>query len=146
MTSKITKYDKATNDSYIMDEFDPQSEVIKYSYTSSRVVQPNFNNYNKQGKPKVIGYYTDWSQYDGRLDGDQTLTNRGRGVDLTLIDPCAFDKLIIGFAGCLGDLGEKKMLSMQLLLNLVVLIMDKLPFLIHGEIVNLGEIVDLRAG
>ncbi|UNH37519.1 glycosyl hydrolase family 18 protein [Moellerella wisconsensis] len=108
MTSKITKYDKATNDSYIMDEFDPQSEVIKYSYTSSRVVQPNFNNYNKQGKPKVIGYYTDWSQYDGRLDGDQTLTNRGRGVDLTLIDPCAFDKLIIGFAGCLGDLGEKK--------------------------------------
>ncbi|WP_333781659.1 MULTISPECIES: glycosyl hydrolase family 18 protein [Yersinia] len=50
----------------------------------------------------------DWSQYDGRLDDiNCPPASRGRGVDLVLLDPLAFDKIIIGFAGILGDQGEK---------------------------------------
>lgn len=105
--SKITQYDTATEKSYEMDGFNPELETTKFSYTASRVAIANYNHYNTTNKPKVIGYYTDWSQYDGRLDDDQIPGHRGRGVNLAGVDPLAYDKLIIGFAGILGDLGEK---------------------------------------
>ncbi len=105
--SKITQTDTATEKSYEMDGFNPELETTKFSYTSSRVAIANYNHYNNNNKPKIIGYYTDWSQYDGRLDDDQIPGHRGRGVNLAHLDPLAYDKLIIGFAGILGDLGEK---------------------------------------
>ncbi|PMC21190.1 hypothetical protein CJ207_15215, partial [Klebsiella aerogenes] len=45
---------------------------------------------------------TDWSQYDGRLQGDDSKDNRGRGYDLTNISPTAYDKIIFGFVGVTG--------------------------------------------
>ncbi|MFI3311009.1 glycoside hydrolase family 18 protein [Ewingella allii] len=105
--SNIIKPDAATEESYRIDGFDPATSTEKYSYTSARVAKPVYNKYNNAGRPKVFGYYTDWSQYDGRLQGSQQPADRGRGVDLALVAPTAFDKLIIGFVGILGDLGEK---------------------------------------
>lgn len=106
--ANITKPDQATDHSYIIDGFIPATETQKLSYTSARVTNPLYNRYATQGKPKVFGYYTDWSQYDGRLDDiNCPPASRGRGVDLTLLDPLAFDKIIIGFVGILGDQGEK---------------------------------------
>ncbi|MCR9000926.1 glycoside hydrolase family 18 protein [Rahnella perminowiae] len=105
--SKITKPDAATTESYLIDGFDPAVDTEKFSYTAARVAKPVYNKYNTVGRPKVFGYYTDWSQYDGRLQGSQQPADRGRGVDLALVSPTAFDKLIVGFVGILGDLGEK---------------------------------------
>ena len=95
--SNIIKPDLATEESYRIDGFDPATSTEKYSYTSARVAKPVYNKYNNAGRPKVFGYYTDWSQYDGRLQGSQQPADRGRGVDLALVAPTAFDKLIIGF-------------------------------------------------
>lgn len=106
--SNITKSDATTEESYRLDNFNPANESEKFSYTSARVAKPVYNKYNTVGRPKVFGYYTDWSQYDSRLEGQQEpASDRGRGVDLTLVSPTAFDKLIVGFAGIVGDLGEK---------------------------------------
>ncbi|MGM7743371.1 glycoside hydrolase family 18 protein [Yersinia enterocolitica] len=106
--TNITKPDLATDHSYVIDGFVPATETQKLSYTSARVLNPLYNHYATAGKPKVFGYYTDWSQYDGRLDDiNCPPASRGRGVDLVLLDPLAFDKIIIGFAGILGDKGEK---------------------------------------
>jgi len=107
--SLITKPDAASEESYIIDGFNPATDTEKYSYTAARVARPVYNKYNTLGRPKVFGYWTDWSQYDDRLQGNQQPDNRGRGVDLALVSPTAFDKLIIGFLGILGDNGEKSL-------------------------------------
>ncbi|EOV1630555.1 glycosyl hydrolase family 18 protein [Yersinia enterocolitica] len=105
--SLLIKYDEATEKSYSLDGFSAKKESVKFSYTSARVAKSVYNKYNVKGRAKVIGYYTDWSQYDGRLDNDQQQNSRGSGVDLALVDPLAYDKLIIGFCGILGDKGDK---------------------------------------
>ncbi|MHC6528830.1 glycosyl hydrolase family 18 protein [Vibrio proteolyticus] len=106
---EFTKPDHATDYCYEKDGFHPSSESEKLSYTSERVANRLYNHYDSTNKPKVFGYYTDWSQYDGRLDDiDCPPSQRGRGVDLALLDPLAYDKIIVGFVGILGDLGEKE--------------------------------------
>ncbi|WP_238485888.1 hypothetical protein [Rahnella perminowiae] len=74
--SKITKPDAATTESYLIDGFDPAVDTEKFSYTAARVAKPVYNKYNTVGRPKVFGYYTDWSQYDGRLQGSQQPATR----------------------------------------------------------------------
>ncbi|MDK9354916.1 glycosyl hydrolase family 18 protein [Lelliottia sp. V106_10] len=107
-TSKLVKTDSLTEASYKADGFDASKETKKYSYTSARVAKPVYNKYNTANKPKVFGYYTDWSQYDSRQsDGDDTPENRGRGYDLANVSPTAYDKIILGFLGIVGDQGEK---------------------------------------
>ena len=67
-TSKLIKGDTLTETSNAADGFNPATEVSAYSYTSARVAKPVYNKYKASTtKPKVFGYYTDWSQYDGRL-------------------------------------------------------------------------------
>lgn len=105
--SKIVKDDQLTNDSYHKDGFSAATATDKLSYTSARVSKYVYNRYDTSGKPKVFGYFTDWSQYDGRLDGSQIASSRGRGVNLANISPTAYDKIIIGFLGIVGDKGEK---------------------------------------
>lgn len=96
-TSKLIKGDTLTETSNAADGFYPATEDSKYSYTSARVAQPVYNVYKAEAaKPKVFGYYTDWSQYDGRLQGQDTPNNRGRGYDLASVDPLAYDKIIFG--------------------------------------------------
>lgn len=107
-TSKIIKQDPLTEGSYKQDGFVPATETAEYSYTSARVTKPVYNKYAKANKPKVFGYYTDWSQYDDRLQNPQAAKEaRGRGFDLANIPPTAYDKIIFGFVGIVGDQGEK---------------------------------------
>ncbi len=107
VNSLLIQKDAHTEKSYEMDNFDPKTQVGNYSYTSSRVMKPVYNKYQVQGKPKVFGYYTDWSQYDGRLDNNFGKADRGAGYDLANLSLTAFDKIIFGFVGIYGDQGDK---------------------------------------
>ena len=101
--SKLIKGDTLTETSNAADGFNPAIDDSKLSYTSARVAKPVYNQYKADAsKPKVFGYYTDWSQYDSRLQGDDTELNRGRGYDLTNVSPTAYDKIIVGFVGITG--------------------------------------------
>ncbi|MFM0671719.1 glycoside hydrolase family 18 protein [Paraburkholderia sediminicola] len=97
----------ATEKKYQMNSYKPATEVEKFSYTSGRVAKRVYNSY-KPNDTKVFGYYTDWSQYDGRYDGEFGDDQCGRGIDLMLLDAKAYDKLVLGFAGIVGDKGEKQ--------------------------------------
>lgn len=102
-TSKLIQGDTLTETSNAADGFNPATDDSKLSYTSARVAKPVYNKYKESTtKPKVFGYYTDWSQYDSRLQGDDIPKNRGRGYDLTNVSPTAYDKLIFGFVGITG--------------------------------------------
>lgn len=95
----------ATEKKYQQNHYDPAKEVQQFSYTSGRVAKRVYNDYAPNDK-KVFGYYTDWSQYDGRYDGDFSDGGCGRGIDLMLLSATAYDTLILGFAGIIGDKGE----------------------------------------
>ncbi|VVE31230.1 glycoside hydrolase family 18 protein [Pandoraea nosoerga] len=99
-------HDGATQTTYAQNGFDPSTSTTQLSYTSARMARRVYNRYSKNAF-ELSGYYTDWSQYDGRLDGDFSNEAAGRGVDLMLLDPFAYDRLIVGFAGIVGDAGEK---------------------------------------
>ncbi len=101
--SKLIKGDTLTETSNAADGFNPAKDDSKLSYTSARVAKPVYNQYKADSKkPKVFGYFTDWSQYDSRLEGDDTELNRGRGYDLANVSPTAYDKIIAGFVGIVG--------------------------------------------
>ena len=97
----------ATEQKYQQNGYKPATEVEKFSYTSGRVAKRVYNRYASNDLT-VFGYYTDWSQYDGRYDGLFADDQCGRGIDLMLLDPNAYDKLVLGFAGIVGDKGEKQ--------------------------------------
>lgn len=107
-TSKLIQGDVLTERSNAADGFHPETAVDKLSYTSARVTKPVYNTYKHANKPKVFGYYTDWSQYDGRLNDNDSQGGRGRGYDLANVSPTAYDKIIFGFVGIVGDKGEKQ--------------------------------------
>lgn len=96
----------ATEKKYALNNFNPSHEVERFSYTSGRVAKRVYNRYEKNSH-RIIGYYTDWSQYDGRYENNYSDDQCGRGIDLMKLDPFAYDKLIIGFLGIVGDKGEK---------------------------------------
>lgn len=99
----------ASERTYKQNNFNPATEVENYSYTSTRVAKRVYNTYGAtRNNTQVFGYYTDWSQYDGRLDGNYANSAAGRGTDLMLLNASAYDRLIIGFAGIVGDTGEKQ--------------------------------------
>ncbi|POP41357.1 chitinase [Superficieibacter electus] len=101
--SKLIKGDTLTETSNAADGFNPATEDSKFSYTSARVAKPVYNQYKADAaKPKVFGYFTDWSQYDARLEGNDNADDRGRGYDLTNVSPTAYDKIIAGFVGIVG--------------------------------------------
>ncbi|MBO1348630.1 MAG: hypothetical protein EBE86_015130 [Hormoscilla sp. GUM202] len=107
-TSELTQRDEKTEETYEKIGFDPETSTDLKNLTSARVLKPVFNRYeHDSSKPKVFGYYTDWSQYDGRLDNDMAPESAGRGYDLDKVDPLAYDEIIIGFLGICGDQGEK---------------------------------------
>ncbi|HCM1917233.1 TPA: chitinase [Salmonella enterica subsp. salamae serovar 28:r:e,n,z15] len=100
-TSKLIQNDTITETTHAANGFDPATSDDKISYTSARVAKPVYNKYKESTtKPKVFGYYTDWSQYDSRLQG--SMSQPGRGYDLTNVSPTAYDKLIFGFVGITG--------------------------------------------
>ncbi|ECI0411988.1 chitinase [Salmonella enterica subsp. salamae] len=100
-TSKLIQDDTITETTHAANGFDPATSDDKISYTSARVAKPVYNKYKESTtKPKVFGYYTDWSQYDSRQQGN--MSQPGRGYDLTNVSPTAYDKLIFGFVGITG--------------------------------------------
>lgn len=102
-TSKLIQNDTLTETSNAADGFNPAKEDSKFSYTSARVAKRVYNKYKKaDNKPKVFGYFTDWSQYDARLQGNDIPSERGRGYDLAQVSPTAYDKIIAGFVGIVG--------------------------------------------
>ncbi|WP_380182625.1 glycosyl hydrolase family 18 protein [Kalamiella sp. sgz302252] len=109
--SKLIQKDIYTEQSYAADGFNPATNTSEYSYTSGRVAQRVYNKYNTANKPKLFGYYTDWAHYDQRQidnNGNILKANRGRGIDITKLDPTAYDKIIFGFTGIVGDQGDNK--------------------------------------
>lgn len=124
-SSELTQadpYDSAsgqigTEETYDKIGFDPATSTEGLlNMTSARVLKPVFNKYeHNPNKPKVFGYYTDFSQYDGRYDncayappptGDDYKDMKacaGRGYDLAELDPLAYDEIIFSFLGICGD-------------------------------------------
>lgn len=101
--SKLIQNDTLTETSNAADGFYPATEDSMLSYTSARVAKPVYNEYSANAaKPKVFGYFTDWSQYDSRLQSIDTPLERGRGYDVTNVSPLAYDKIIAGFVGIVG--------------------------------------------
>ncbi|EGC36369.1 hypothetical protein DICPUDRAFT_91849 [Dictyostelium purpureum] len=107
MSQELTLRDSLTVQTYQKNNFDTSSEDSKFSYTSARVGKPLYNTYEKNDF-KVFGYYNGACQYDARLDGSEESDRAGRGRDLMNINPDAYDKIIIGFCGIVGDQGENK--------------------------------------
>lgn len=105
--NNIIKKDEFTEKKYEKNNFNPQIEDTKFSYTSGRVLNPVYNTYKKNDY-RVFGYYTDWSQYDGRYEGQYADDECGRGIDLMRLDAQALDKIVIGFSAIVGDNGHKK--------------------------------------
>ena len=130
--SQLTKYDEHTELTYDAIDYDPTrtTDITKpLNFTSARVLEPVFNRYTDTDptikKPKVLGYYTDWSQYDTRLfygDGPwdypscsdnpdpykcyaESDSAAGRGYDLGKVDPLAYDEIVFGFVGICGERG-----------------------------------------
>lgn len=131
--SKLVQADpkKYTEDTYQVNEFDPATETEKLSYTSARVAKRVYNTYHpsKGEEFSIFGYYTDWAQYDGRLIFEDAFQLKklkdkfpieedyqkellrikkmdgGRGVNGTEVPANAYDKLILGFLGMVGDQG-----------------------------------------
>src|ERR1700748_478755 len=107
-TDQLVQSDRYSEQEYTQNGFNPQTEVSELSYTSGRVAKPVYNKYKKNDF-KVFGYYTDWSQYDSRItDGNYQPDQCGRGIDLMQLDVDAYDKIILGFLGIVGDSGEKR--------------------------------------
>ncbi|MER7758003.1 glycosyl hydrolase family 18 protein [Kitasatospora sp. NPDC097643] len=97
----------AAEKTYAMTGFNPGTEDAKLSYTPCRVAKPAFNTYRRSGDQTVSGFLdTSWA-YDGRLTDDSDPATSGAGADLTRLDAPngAFDEVILGLVGVLGDRG-----------------------------------------
>ncbi|WP_293139253.1 glycosyl hydrolase family 18 protein [Okeania sp. SIO3I5] len=106
--SELTQIDQGTEDTYNQIGFEAETSTDLKNLTSARVLKTVFNTYrDDSSKPKVFGYYTDWSQYDGRLDNLTDPSLAGRGYDMDKVNPLAYDQIVIGFLGICGDQGEK---------------------------------------
>lgn len=105
--SALIQADDLTEKKYIMNEFTPSSETTKFSYTSARVLKDVYNKYEPDNL-KIDGYYTSWSQYDGRLENLLEDSNCGRGVDIAKHLHNNVNTAVLGFFALTGDKGEKK--------------------------------------
>ncbi|MDE9564566.1 chitinase [Xenorhabdus bovienii] len=108
--SPILQSDRYTEETYEKVKYKPDGSGTNLSYTATRVCKPMYNQYERDpAKPKLSAYITDWCQYDARLDDkNENPEDRGRGFDLSTIDPTTYDKLIFSFLGICGDIGVKK--------------------------------------
>ncbi|MFJ2863875.1 glycosyl hydrolase family 18 protein [Kitasatospora sp. NPDC087314] len=98
----------AAERTYQMNGFDPAREDSKLSFTPCRVAKPAFNTYRRSGDQTVSGFLdTTWA-YDSRLTDDSGGPTGGPGADLTRLAAAngAFDELVLGLAGLVGDQGS----------------------------------------
>jgi GH18 family chitinase len=108
MATSATRTDPASIETIINSVISSSSPP--FTRTATRVLEPVFNAYTRgPNQPGLYAYFTDWGQYDGRLDKQLKDDPRyaGRGYNLGTLDPCTYDKIIFSFLGIVGDTGEK---------------------------------------
>lgn len=105
----LTKQDTLSETTWRRNNFDPKTNVESLSYTSQRVACMLYNVYEQSKQNEIIGYYSDWSQYDGRLDNSNAANKDcGRGIDMRLYyNTDSYDRFIFSFYGIVGDRGSK---------------------------------------
>ncbi|MFF3632232.1 glycosyl hydrolase family 18 protein [Streptomyces sp. NPDC002164] len=96
----------AAEKTYQENGFDPSREDSRLSYTPRRAAKTVFNTYQGGNGLALSGYVASDSAYDSRLDGD--FSQGGQGADIARIPAGAFDELVIGGVGIVGDQGERK--------------------------------------
>ncbi|MEU4279767.1 glycosyl hydrolase family 18 protein [Streptomyces tanashiensis] len=97
----------AAERTYAQTGFDPGMTDSQLSCTPTRVAKTVFNSYQSDALT-VAGYIRDFAQYDGRCDGNFDVQSAGRGADLTRFPAGAFDELVVGPVGIIGDQGSKQ--------------------------------------
>ncbi|MBD2784174.1 chitinase [Xenorhabdus sp. DI] len=108
----------AIEKTYEVNRFDPSTADSDLSYTPGRVAKNLFNHYEPIPGFEVFGYLSDWGIYDsryGNAPGDTNVDYKegGRGTNIMrLLDENSplpyFDRIVVGFAGIIGDEGLKK--------------------------------------
>ncbi|MHA1066849.1 glycoside hydrolase family 18 protein [Enterobacter ludwigii] len=98
----------ATEQTYLINNFNPQTDPSTYSdlsWTSARKAQRRYNTYQSTDKYSVFCYVDDWAQYDSRYKVDDNpvkFDTGGRGADYLWLEDSGYDKLVLGFAGIIG--------------------------------------------
>ncbi|NOK23354.1 glycosyl hydrolase family 18 protein [Corallococcus carmarthensis] len=78
------------------------------SYTPVRVGRPVYNTYPRApGAPRLSAYVSDLGLEDGRPLGLEEPRFFGRGFDVSRLPPTAYDRLIFGSLGIVGDAGPR---------------------------------------
>ncbi|MFD7905869.1 glycosyl hydrolase family 18 protein [Kitasatospora sp. NPDC059747] len=103
----------AAERTYARNGFDPATTDGRLSHTPCRVAKPVFNSYRRNGSQTVSGFLdTSWA-YDARLTEapddpeGRAVQDGGPGADLARLDaaPGAFDEIVLGLVGLVGDQG-----------------------------------------
>ncbi|MBO1413025.1 glycosyl hydrolase family 18 protein [Streptomyces sp. FH025] len=103
----------ATEKTYQANGFDPAKEDGKLSRTPHRAAKTVFNTYRGGNGLTLSGYIASDAAYDSRYGNGPGDTNvdysrGGQGADITRIPADAFDELVLGGAGIIGDQGAWK--------------------------------------
>ncbi|MFH8839540.1 glycosyl hydrolase family 18 protein [Streptomyces sp. NPDC017868] len=103
----------AAEKTYEVNGFDPAREDVKLSYTPRRAAKTVFNTYQGGNGLILSGYVAADATYDSRYgqhpgDANVGYQEGGPGADIARIPAGAFDELVVGAVGIVGDEGEKK--------------------------------------
>ncbi|TSC25936.1 chitinase [Corallococcus sp. Z5C101001] len=78
------------------------------SYTSVRVGRPVYNSYSRtERRPQLSACVSDLGMEDGRPVGLREPRFFGRGFDVSRLPPTAYDRLVFGALGIVGDAGPR---------------------------------------
>ncbi|MFJ2365146.1 glycosyl hydrolase family 18 protein [Pseudomonas sp. NPDC087697] len=99
---------------YAVNAFSPSTRDDQLSWTPGRVTKNLFNQY-EENEFKSFCYYSDWGIGDprygnGPAEPDPKYDIGGRGTDIMRLEgkTGTFDKIVLGFAAIVGDLGVNK--------------------------------------
>ncbi|MFC5667175.1 glycosyl hydrolase family 18 protein [Kitasatospora misakiensis] len=103
----------AAEKTYQANGFDPATEDTKLSYTPRRAAKTVFNTYQGGNGLTLSGYVAADAAHDSRYGtsaGDTGVDHHrgGPGADIARIPADAFDEIVIGGVGIIGDAGERK--------------------------------------
>ncbi|WP_347901590.1 glycosyl hydrolase family 18 protein [Pseudomonas purpurea] len=104
----------AAEKTYVVNGFSPSTKDDQLSWTPGRVTKNLFNQYEKN-EFESFCYYSDWGIGDPRYgngpsEPDPSYAIGGRGTDIMRLfgKTGTFDKIVLGFAAIVGDLGVNK--------------------------------------
>ncbi|TVT84049.1 glycosyl hydrolase family 18 protein [Pseudomonas sp. H3(2019)] len=99
----------AAEKTYVVNGFSPSTKDDQLSWTPGRVTKNVFNQYEKN-EFECFCYYSDWGIGDPRYEGTAPQATGGRGTDVMRLlgKTGTFDKIVLGFAAIVGDLGVNR--------------------------------------